>query len=301
MERIGIVGAGATGAYLAARFSRAGIPVTLAARGGSARRIRERGIDVVDGDGSWNARPDTLVDTDGEGRPLEPVDVVVVCVKTYDTESVLPLIERLRGPGTRVLSLQNGVRADAVLAKAFGSNTVLSGVLYIGAHRNGPGQVECTVPPRVLVGPYTGASPEGAEGFAAVCQEAGIDVTATAQILTGKWQKFVFNCGLNPLTALSGRRIGELLADPLTREVFTDLVDEAYAVGVASGAPLAVDAREQALATAASMDISSSMAEDRAAGRTLELDAFGGHVIDLAREHGIPVPVTRTVHALLRV
>src|SRR5699024_1172054 len=122
VARVGIVGAGATGAYLAARFARAGIGVTLAARGTSARQISREGITIVDGDGRWRATPTDVIDTSGpsmagsgtgmagsgagvagrgagvagRGASEEPLDVVLVCVKTYDTDVVLPVIERLR-------------------------------------------------------------------------------------------------------------------------------------------------------------------------------------------------------------
>src|SRR5699024_3521972 len=157
VARVGIVGAGATGAYLAARFARAGIGVTLAARGTSARQISREGITIVDGDGRRRATPTDVIDTSGpamagsgtgvagsgagvagrgagvagRGASEEPLDVVLVCVKTYDTDVVLPVIERLREPGTAVLSLQNGVRSDDALASHFGPEKVLSGVLYI--------------------------------------------------------------------------------------------------------------------------------------------------------------------------
>src|SRR5699024_8532549 len=335
----------ATGAYLAARFARAGIGVTLAARGTSARQISREGITIVDGDGRWRATPTDVIDTSGpsmagsgtgmagsgagvagrgagvagRGASGAPLDVVLVCVKTYDTDVVLPIIDRLREPGTAVLSLQNGVRCDDALARHFGPENVLSGVLYIGAHRNGPGEVECTSPPRIFVGPYAGGGASGggagggagdaagdlargaAERFVTLCHEAGIEAVRDEAILTAKWQKFLFNCGLNPLTALTGKRLGSILADAATRQIFVDLVSEATAAGRAAGAPLAEDAYAQAMATAERMDISSSMAEDLAAGRPLELDAFSGHVLELAQRYGCQAPVTRSIDGLLRV
>ena len=324
MARVGIVGAGATGAYLAARFARAGIGVTLAARGTSAHKIAREGIGIVDDDGGWRATPADVLDTSGPHRPARgasgaPLDVVLVCVKTYDTDVVLPIIDRLREPGTSVLSLQNGVRCDDALARHFGPENVLSGVLYIGAHRNGPGEVECTSPPRIFVGPYAGGGASGggagggagdaagdlargaAERFVPLCHEAGIEAVRDEAILTAKWQKFLFNCGLNPLTALTGKRLGSILADAATRQIFVDLVSEATAAGRAAGAPLAEDAYAQAMATAERMDISSSMAEDLAAGRPLELDAFSGHVLELAQRYGCQAPVTGSIDGLLRV
>src|SRR5699024_7978822 len=140
-----------------------------------------------------------------------------------------------------------------------------------------------------------------AENVTASLRGAGIESVVEKNILTEKWQKFLFNCGLNPLTALTGQKMGTILADSVLEGMYRDLVTEAARVGEETGAPLASDAVGQAITTAHRMDISSSMADDRAAGRPLELDAFSGHVLALAELTGIPVPATRVVHALLSV
>ena len=95
------------------------------------------------------------------------------------------------------------------------------------------------------------------------------------------------------------KALGELLSLPATAEVFTMLVDEAAAVALSAGAPLAKDHRQRVDQTAMRMDISSSMAEDLAAGWKIELDAFTGYVIELGLAHGIPTPATRAVHGIL--
>lgn len=297
---VAIVGAGATGAYLAARLARAHVPVLLAARGASAERIAEGGITVCDDAGTWTAHPTAVVDTGAGGLPNGQVDLVVVCVKTYDTAHVLPIVEALLSSRGSALSLQNGVRCDGELTQALGAEQVLTGVLYIGARRTGPGAVQCAAPPRIILGPYDGEDLGAAHRVGARFAAAGIDTSVDAQIQTAKWQKYLFNCGLNPLTALTGKRMGQLLADPGTAGVFTDLVAESVETARAAGAPLAADAVAAVHEIAQRMDISSSMAEDLEAGRPLELDAFSGHVLDLGREHDVPVPVTRTMHALLR-
>jgi len=104
---------------------------------------------------------------------------------------------------------------------------------------------------------------------------------------------------LNPLTALTGLRLGAIWADEGGRALALALLDEALAAGRAAGAPLFPDARERTLALAAVTDISSSMAEDLAAGRAIELDAFTGCVRRLGHAHGVPTPATDLVHTLL--
>jgi 2-dehydropantoate 2-reductase len=176
-------------------------------------------------------------------------------------------------------------------------------VLYIGAQRLSPGVISCTAPARVVVGPYDGTDAGHAADvsteIAQLLGTAGISATMSPDVRTAKWQKFLFNCGLNPLTAITGQRMGQLLAQPPAMEVFDGLVDEAAAVALAHGAPLAAGFREQVDATARRMDISSSMAEDLQAGRAIELDAFTGYVLALGEQTGVPTPTTRVVHGLL--
>lgn len=292
-----VVGAGATGGYLAAQLAKAGVSVTLVARADSLRQIRSSGITLE--------RPDGERETIRPERVLAPneiehrADLVLFCVKSYDTEAAAHLVTPLVADDGHVLCLQNGVKNEQILAAAIGDSRLLSGVLYIGSERLSPGVIRCSMPPSLIVGPYAGADLTSSTKVQDLMSGAGIKCAVEPEVRSSKWQKFLFNCGLNPLTAITKRRLGELLSLPATAEVFTMLVDEAAAVAQSAGAPLAKDHRQRVDQTAMRMDISSSMAEDLAAGRKIELDAFTGYVIELGLAHGIPTPATRAVHGIL--
>ncbi|HSE54154.1 MAG TPA: ketopantoate reductase family protein [Nocardioidaceae bacterium] len=296
-KTVAVVGAGATGAYLAARLVDSGARVTLIARGASHERISADGIEIIDADGNRHtSRPWQVITPD---EAAEPVDLVLFCVKTYDTESASALVGPLLGDDGHVLCLQNGVKNEEILAQAFGPSRVLSGVLYIGSERVAPGVISCSSPPRIVVGPFDGADPGVSTDVEELFSRAGITATMSLDVRAAKWQKFLFNCGLNPLTAITSQRMGQLLAQPAAMAVFDALVDEAAAVAVADGAPLVPGYREQVDATARRMDISSSMAEDLQAGRAIELDAFTGYVLELGERTGVATPATRVVHGIL--
>jgi 2-dehydropantoate 2-reductase len=296
--RIGVVGAGATGGYLAAALSGAGYPVTLLARGRSAEVIERDGITVRGPDGTATSRVASVVRA---GDPVDPVDVALLCVKSYDTGGVIGALAPMIGDRGRVLCLQNGVANEDLLAAAFGADRVLSGVLYIGAQRLGPGVIERSTDARIRFGPYRGRDTEPLwRPLRDALVAAGADCVIDEDILSSKWQKFLFNCALNPLTAITRQRLGAIRRSPSGAELFDALLDEAIDAARASGAPLASDAREQVQSTADRMDISSSMAEDLAAGRRMEREAFTGHVLRLAAEHGTEAPTTRVVDAILQ-
>jgi 2-dehydropantoate 2-reductase len=299
---IGVVGAGATGAYLAAALTSADYDVTILTRGRSTSAIRERGITIVGADdGSIVAKPARVVES---GDRIEPVDVTLFCVKAYDTAEAANDAAGLVGDDGAILCLQNGVANEERLAEVYGEHRVMSGVLYIGAERLDPGVVRVLTPARVMFGPYTEATAATkliGPRLQMALEAAGVDTTLDGSIRSAKWQKFLFNCGLNPLTAITGKRLGEIRSHPAGRAIFSALIEEATRAAQAAGAPIAGDALEQAEATGDQMDISSSMAEDLKAGRALELDAFTGHVLDLAEEAGMAAPTTRIVHALLEI
>lgn len=299
LPTVGIIGAGATGGYLAGRLAAAGVEVTLVARGRTRELIEAEGIHLLEPDGAKiDARPARVV---SDGDAVTPVDMVIVAVKSYDTGEAARLAAPLMGENGYILCTQNGIDNELILSETFGAGRVVPGVFYIGAERTAPNVIACSNPPRLVVGAAAGEGRPVGDELGALFAHAGIPCTVDAEILASKWQKFLFNCGLNPLTALTRLRLDEILVRPKGRETFEGLVDEALAVALASDAPLRADAREQVMATAARMNISSSMAEDLKAGRAIELDAFSGLVRKLGRDTGIATPVTDTVYDLLAI
>jgi len=294
---VAVVGAGATGGYLAARMARAGIDVTVVARGNSLAQIRACGITVIEPDGRTETiRPARVVASDAIDRP---VDVALFCVKAYDTEAAAMVLPELLGARGHVVCLQNGVENEQLIARLVPAARVLSGALYIGAQRTAAGVVQCSAPPRVTIGSLVGGDETVVVAIAKMFARAGIDCSVHAQIYAEKWQKFLFNCGLNPLTTITRQRLGPLLRNDDMAFVFDTLIDEAAAVGRAIGAPILADFTARLDATAKQLDISSSMAEDMDAGRPLESDTFTGYVLRAGARAGVSTPMTRAIHGIL--
>ncbi|MCC7427704.1 MAG: 2-dehydropantoate 2-reductase [Alphaproteobacteria bacterium] len=293
-----ILGAGATGGLLAALLADSGTRLTLVARGASRAAIAREGISVTRADGSLlAARPAAVIGPDE--APPAPADLLFFCVKAYDTRGAIAALPRLLAPAGRVLCLQNGVENETLLAEALGAERVMAGVMYVGAERTAPGAIRVSTPVRTVFGATHPANEALVEPVRAMLAAAGIAVTVEPEVLAAKWQKFLFNIMLNPLTALTMRRMGAIFADAGGQAVALALLDEAIAAGRAAGAPLRAEARAEAIATARRMDISSSLAEDLQAGRPIELDLFTGFVRRLGAAHGVATPMTDTIHALL--
>lgn len=296
--RFGVVGAGATGALIAASLADAGYAVTLIARGASLDHIRKNGIRITRPDGSeMVAHPDVAA----AGERVEPVDVAIFSVKSYDTADAARALGPLVRDTGHVLCLQNGVENEQVLSQFVGEGRVIPGVLYVGAERTGPGAVACSTQPRVVFGRGKAEESAPIEGIEAALKDAGVTVELSDDILAAKWQKFIFNCGLNPLTATTGLKLGQILANEEGLDLFDRLIGEAIEAAEAESAPVGPETREKVMETARRMNISSSMAEDLAAGRPLELEAFCGYVRRLGGSHGVPTPVTGLFYRLLKL
>jgi 2-dehydropantoate 2-reductase len=297
--KIGVVGAGGVGGYYGARLALAGLEVGLIARGDHLAAIRERGLRVRADDGDFTVR----VAASDDPAEIGPCDAVLFCVKSYDTDQAAVLLGPLLKPETGVVSLQNGVDNEEKIAARVGPEHVLGGASFILAHIAEPGVVEqMGSVRRVIFGELDGSRSERVAGLLAEFRRAEIDSDLADDIRVVLWDKFAFLCALAGLTAVTRLPIDELLAVPETRKLFRELVREVSLVAQAEGVELADDIVHQKTAFAETLgpDFFSSLHHDLVTGHRLELDALHGELTRRAARHGIPVPVSEMIYALLR-
>ena len=290
------MGAGAVGGYFGGLLARAGVEVQLVARGAHLQALQQRGLRVRTRHGEFTVQ---VPATDDPAR-VGPVDLVLFCVKSYQTQQAARACVPMLGERTCVLVLQNGVDNEEKVAAEVGAARVVPGVAYVGVEVNEPGVVEHHDRGELWIGEWDGQFTPRVQAIAGLFQQAGVPCEVASDIRTRKWQKFLFNCALNALTTLTGQRLPALMAHEPTRELFRQAVAEAAAVARRHGVPLAADAEEQVMATASRMDIASSMLSDRRRGRPLEVDAFNGVVVQLGRRYRVPTPVNEVLYALLK-
>jgi 2-dehydropantoate 2-reductase len=301
--RIAIMGTGALGGYFGGRLAEAGEDVVFIARGRQLAALRDGGLRIFSPRGDLRLRP---VRATADPTEIGPVDLVFFTVKLWSTEEAAGQIAPLIGPGTAVMSLQNGVDANEVLARVVGREHLMGGVCYIaasldesGAVRHG-GQLA-----RVIFGEPGGAKTRRAEAFLAACEraKAGFDAELSADIDRVIWEKFVFIVGLSGLTALTRGPIGPVRSDPDTRAFLLDVMREAVAVGRAKGIDLSPDFAEQRLAFMDTLPpgMTSSMHNDLERGNRLEVAWLSGAVVRLGRAAGVPTPANRAVYAALKL
>jgi 2-dehydropantoate 2-reductase len=299
MTSIAVYGAGGIGAYFGGRLALAGADVSLLARGEHLDALRADGLRVESVHGDFE------VDLPATDDPAEvgPVDYVLVCVKSFDTPQVAAEMGPLLGEGTTVLSLQNGVRNERVLADAVGEDRVMGGVSYIFSTIADPGVVEHTGgPARIVFGELDGTVTPRAERFRDLCERADVDIALSESIRTEMWEKFAFIVAQAGMTATTRLPVGEIRDVEASWAMYERLMREVESVAAAEGAALPDGAVDRWLGFARELDADaySSLHYDLTHGKRMELDAFHGTVVDLAADHGIDVPACEAVYAILQ-
>ncbi len=295
--RILVVGPGAVGGYFGARLLAGGASVAFAARGESARALKEHGL-LLQSEVHGEARyPVRVLKAPGDER----LDLVLVAVKNHHLpEAVLPWRASLTEAGA-VLSLLNGVTAPEALATVFPRERVVPGLCYVGAERVAPGVIHHRTAGRIELGPLAPEQAPAARRVHRWLSAYGLPVRYREDIWDALWEKLLWNAALNPTTALTDRTIGELLETEAGRSLVREAMAETLAVARAEGARLEAADLDRAIEQARGWrSITTSMWQDRRAGRPLELEALVGEVVRRGRRHGIPTPVLETLYRLLQ-
>jgi 2-dehydropantoate 2-reductase len=297
--RIVIMGAGGLGGYFGARLAAAGNDVAFVARGAHLAAIRQAGLRVTSALGDLHLRD--VVATD-DPSALAPADVVMIAVKLWDTETAVDAVKPLVQSGTAVVSFQNGVNKDEVLARILGREAVIGGVGQIGVVIASPGVIAHTgTMAKLLFGELDNVRSPRVEALLATCTAAGIDAEIPDNIGLATWQKFAFLVGMSACTASMRSTIGPIRANPRARAFLRDLMQEAVAVGRALGVPLAEDFADQRMAFIETLParMTASMQGDLARGNRLEVPWLSGAVVELGMKLGVPTPLNRAVSDIL--
>jgi 2-dehydropantoate 2-reductase len=301
--KIAVMGSGAVGGYFGGRLAQAGADVAFVARGRQLAALREGGLRIASPRGDLHL---TRVRVTDDPATIGPVDLVLFTVKLWSTEDAARQTAPLIGPETFVISLQNGVEANDVLARVIGREHLMGGVCYIAASLGQAGSVQHSGQmARLIFGEPGGFKSRRAEAFLEACAraKAGMDAELSPDVDRAIWEKFVFIVGLSAMTALTRRPIGQVRSDPETRAMLLEVMRETVAVGRAKGVDLSPDFADQRLAFADTLPpgMTSSMHNDLERGNPLEVGWLSGAVVRLGRELSVATPANRAVYAALKL
>ena len=298
LMKIGIVGAGALGLYYGAMLQRSGLDLHFLLRRDYAA-IRQNGLRVSSVDGDFHL---PQVNCYTHPDQMGPMDLVIVGLKTFANAALPGLLEALIGPTTALLTLQNGLGNEELLADHFGADRVLGGVAFLCSNRGEPGSVHHLGEGKILLGEQAGGLSRRSEHLAELFRNAGVPCRAVADLRRARWEKLVWNIPFNGLCALQQQDVTVLLNHAPSRELIRDLMLEVIAGANAQGLtePIAPSYSDELLAFSDRMDhYRPSMQLDRHAGQALELDAIYAIPIQLAAAAASPMPRVAMLHSLL--
>lgn len=294
------MGAGGVGSFFGARLANAGVPVTLVCRGAHAAAIARDGL-AIEGAGGVER---VAVAATEDPAALASCTVVLVCVKSVDTEAVAPTLAA-HAPGTLLVSLQNGVD-NAWRLRARVAQAVVPAVVYVSVEMTGPGRIRHNGGGRLVVGHAladsgAAAASQTLDALVAAFERAGVPCARSSDIRVDLWTKLAANCAYNALSALTQLRYGRIVADDGARDVMRMVTQEVAAVAAADGVPVSVDALSEAVRRIAEVmpEALSSTAQDVLARRPTEIDDLNGFVVRRGDALGVPAPVNRTLQALV--
>ena len=273
--------------------------MTFIARGAHLAAMRENGL-VIESEHEPIRLP--KVNATDDPRTIGPVDIVLFSVKLWDTESAARSLLPIVGPGTGIISFQNGVQKDDLLCKLFGADAVMGGIAYMATTIGRPGVIAQTgAMQRMIFGEYDGRRSPRARALLAAAQGGGINAEISDDVRRAIWEKYVFLVGLSGSTTSVRLPLGPIRNHPRTRQLLLELMRETAAVGRAQGVALPQDYAEQRLAFVDGLraDMTSSMHHDLERGQPLELRWLSGGVIEMAAALGVPTPANRSVYDML--
>ena len=290
--QVAVIGAGAVGCYYGGLLLRAGHEVTFIGRQPHVDAINAHGLllDTKTFKGHLPARAAT------DATALASPDLVLVCVKSADTEQAGRSIAGRLRPETSVLSLQNGVD-NAPRLRAVTGHTVIPAVVYVGSEMAGPGHIRHHGGGDLAIG-----ASAASEALAQTLEAAGVRTTIADDIEVTLWSKLVINCAFNALSAVASISYGPMLEVEGTRDVVASAVHEAIAVARACGVSMPEDLIDHILKIPAAMpNQMSSTAQDLARGKPSEIDFLNGYVVRKGAELGIPTPTNHALQVMVKL
>jgi 2-dehydropantoate 2-reductase len=298
--RIAIVGTGAMGLLFAYLLSREGsVEVWLLdIHPNREERVRKEGLFVEGVSGEHHLRPRITL------RPADigQVDLVIVCVKSPDTFEAARNARPLLGPGTGVLTLQNGLGNMEAIEQAVGPGRAFGGTTSMGATTLGPNRLRHAGWGETTIGEPTGKMTERAKAILEIFRLAGINASFTDNLPGLLWSKLIVNVGINALTALTRIHNGRLIEHEGTRTVMKMAVEEAAQVAQALGIRLLYDNPVEKVAGVcrATAGNIASMLQDVLKEKRTEIEQINGAVVREAASLGIQTPVNETLVGLVR-
>jgi ketopantoate reductase len=317
--KICVIGAGAIGGLMGAKLALAGNEVSVVDQGAHLAAIRKNGLKLIWEDGSEHiAKIATATD---DVTTLGKHDLVILALKAHYLEQVARQIDSVIGPDTMIVTVQNGIPwwyfhnlggpydgrrldtldPDGTLGKYIPSDKIIGCVVYPAAAVTEPGVIHHVEGDRFPVGELYGQATERAQKLHDLFVEAGFRSRVLDDIRSEIWLKAWGNLSFNPISALTHATLEDICRFPETRALAAAMMAEAQAAAEKLGVVFR-HTIEKRIAGAESVGAhKTSMLQDVEGGRSLEIEALIGAVLEICRMTETPAPSTTAVYACVKL
>jgi len=296
--RVAVMGAGAVGGYFGARLAGASNDVAFIARGPHLAALHGQGLTLESPQGNLHIRDALFTD---DLSQVGVVDLVLFCVKSYDTEATADKLASLIGDRTIILSLQNGVDNADKIAQRWGHKRTLAGVVYIGSQLLQPGKIKHSSGGRIVFGELDGQVHESTQAVERVLSSARISCEVSKAIRNIQWRKLLWNAPFCAISCLTRTNVKEIVESESLTKLALDCMTEVREAAQAQAIDLDPALFEETLNFSKSLgDFKPSMLQDLEAGKPLEYEAFNGIVVGLLGRIGKQAPTNQVFYGALK-
>lgn len=297
--RIVIVGPGAMGCLFAAFLSKSGEELWILDKDKErAARVSQQGIIIEGISGNWQVPVRATADV----KEIEKADLIIVCVKSYDTKAAIMQARPLVTDNTQVLTLQNGIGNIEIISEVVGMDKVIGGVTNQGATLVDTAHIRHAGRGETVIGRVDGKIPVEMRSIREIFNKVGLETRISRDIKGLLWSKLIINVGINALTAITRLNNGRLIEFEGTHRILREAVLEATRIAKRKRIKLIYDdplAKVEAVCEATAANVS-SMLQDVLRRKRTEIDFINGVIVRHAQELGIPAAVNSILVDLVK-
>ncbi len=302
--RIAIFGTGGVGGFYGGMLARCGVEAVFILKRGKADFFKRKGLTVKSfkyGNFTVKENRENVLFTD---KPLDcgKFDVVLVCVKSYDTASVAPTVAKILNRNGVAISLQNGIENEEILSKFAGKERVLGATAFVGTYVSEPGVVVHEAAGLLEIGEMNGKETERVEKIVDLFKSCGVEARVSRNINYTLWKKLMWNVAFNPYSVITKATVGQMVSLPETFNILKELMLECIKVARNYGINLKEKTMEAYLNPPEDLlNYKTSMLLDFEKEKPIELEGITGALIRKAANKGIDVPYNKCIYGTVKL
>ncbi|MDH5682664.1 MAG: 2-dehydropantoate 2-reductase [Spirochaetota bacterium] len=298
--KILLIGTGSVGCFYGAKLAHAGGDITFFSRGKSFEIIKEKGIEIKSDLGDSFQTGVKIIDAIVSPSQF---DLVIIATKSYDVKSLVDKLPKTLLASSHFMTVQNGLMSEDILSERVDHSRIIPATAFIGAIKIAPNVVHHTGGGRFQFGSYLGGPREGfLDELASLFEDSAIDLHFSENIMKMKWGKLVWNAAYNPISTVTGLKLGDILASPFGVDLLRESMNETVAVARKMGYAITDEFIDKQIDLPENLySFKTSMLQDYQAGKPLELEAILGDLIRKGDREGVPTPAQRHLYALIQV